>query len=169
MQAYFTLNKVVQLINQPLSHPITSSPVATGKPRSNRCGYTRRCSCRPALRRLRLYDRSLLTGEVMFGSCLNVWAALSRIALLTLATRRRARKGAPNIACSTSPWPAYRSRRGPLSMRSKQESKKKKYLWTSPHGTSTRLLTGTTQIDLINVTHLSLLNLPSTKSTYRPQ
>ena len=39
-----------QLINQTLSHPITSSPVATGKRWSNRCEYTGSHSCRPAHR-----------------------------------------------------------------------------------------------------------------------
>ena len=46
--------------------------------------------------------------------------------------------------------------------------KQKKYLWTSLHGTSARLLTRTTQIDLIDILLLSLLNLPGTKSTLLP-
>ena len=106
----------------------------------------------------------------MLGSRPNVWAILSR---------DQARKGALTITCFSSPWPAYRSRQLPLSIRSKQESKKKKNknkqkqqknnnLWISLHGTSTRLLTGTTQIDLIDVPLLSLLNSPGTKSTLPP-
>ena len=70
----------VHIINQPLSHPITSSLVVTGEQRSDRCGYTGSYSHRPAHRQLRLYSHSLLTRtEVMFGS---VWAALNRTALL---------------------------------------------------------------------------------------
>ena len=54
--------------------------------------------------------------------------------------KERARKSAPNIACFTSPWPTYCGR----------NKKAKKYLRTSPRGTSEHLLTGTTQIDLID-------------------
>ena len=124
-------------------------------------GYTGNRCRRPAHRLLRLYRRFLLTGtEVMFGSRLSVYAAHSRT---PLQHWQLARKGSPNIDCSTSSRPAYHSRRGRLSVRSKQESKK--YLWTSPCRTSAHLLTGTTQIDLMDVPLLSLLNLPGTKST----
>ena len=50
-----------------------------------------------------VYGRSLLIrAEVMFDRRLSVWAALSRIALLTPHHWERARKVAPNIAFSTS-------------------------------------------------------------------
>ena len=75
----------VQLFNQSLFHPITSSPLAMGEWRNNRCVYTGSRSHKPSHRQLWLYGRSLLTGEVMFNSRLSVWAALSRRALLTLA------------------------------------------------------------------------------------
>ena len=55
-----------KLINQSLSHPITSSLVVTGDRRSTRYGYTGSRSYRPAHRWLRLHGRSWLTGaEVM--------------------------------------------------------------------------------------------------------
>ena len=100
----------------------------------------------------------LLTGAVvMFGSRrLSVWDALSRIECSPSQHGERARKGIPNIACSTSHRQAYLSRRWLLSMRSKSNSKE---------NTSS---SGTTQIDLINVLLLLLLNLPGTKLTLPP-
>ena len=70
--SHFKQNQT-HLINQPLFHPITSCPVATGERRSDRCGYTGSSNHRPAHKRLRLYGCFLLTGaEVMFGSHLRV-------------------------------------------------------------------------------------------------
>ena len=102
--------------------------MTTGKWRSDRCGYTGSRSRRPAHRQLRLNGRSLLPGaDVNFDSCLSVWAALSRIALLTpTAAGYELEKMLINIAYFTSPFPDYRSRCGTLAVRSKQESKKKK-------------------------------------------
>ena len=83
-QTYFPLNKVNQLLNQPLFHPITSSSMAKGEWWSDRCRYTGSHSHKSTHRRFRLYGRFLLTrAEIMFGRRLSVWAALSRTALLT--------------------------------------------------------------------------------------
>ena len=73
----------------------------------------------------------------------------------------RARKGAPIITCSSSPWLAYRSRRGPFSMQSKQKKKQKKHQNIASWNARTL-------IDLIDLPLLSLLNLPGTKSTLPP-
>ena len=82
-----------QLINQHLSHPITSSHVATGKQRSDRCRYTGSRSRSPAHRQ---YGRSLLTrAEVMIGSRLSAWGDLSRTAVLTPASWETGLKRCP--------------------------------------------------------------------------
>ena len=117
-----------QLINQPLSHPITSSPVLMVKQWSIRCRCTVSCNHRPAHRQLRPYGCSSLTGaEVMFGSRLSVWAALLRTVVLTTE------KVLQTLLYFTL---AGLSQLVGTSLNVVETRKQRKYLWTSRCGTS---------------------------------
>ena len=62
-----------------------------------------------------------IEAAVEFGSRLRDWAALFRTALPTSWHEEGARKGALNIVCFTSPWPANRGSAGiPLAVERQQ-------------------------------------------------